>query len=114
MTASGLPVGLELDGPLGSDRRLLSIGLAMEAVLDSVPAARALRASPAGKPLRPGPGALLKFAVLDTLEMAWPRLVAPASPRPAAEASTGPRILKKYPNRRLYDTEPAATSRWPT
>jgi mandelamide amidase len=36
-TASGLPVGLELDGPLGSDRRLLSIGLAMEAVLDSVP-----------------------------------------------------------------------------
>ena len=37
-TASGLPVGLELDGPLGSDRRLLSIGLAMEAVLDSVPA----------------------------------------------------------------------------
>ena len=25
--------------------------------------------------------------------------------RPAAEASTGPRILKKYPNRRLYDTE---------
>jgi polyhydroxyalkanoate synthesis repressor PhaR len=25
--------------------------------------------------------------------------------RPAAEASTGPRILKKYPNRRLYDTQ---------
>jgi polyhydroxyalkanoate synthesis repressor PhaR len=28
-----------------------------------------------------------------------------AKSRPAAEASTGPRILKKYPNRRLYDTE---------
>ncbi|HEX2541687.1 MAG TPA: indoleacetamide hydrolase [Caldimonas sp.] len=36
-TASGLPVGLELDGPLGSDRRLMSIGLAMEAVLDKLP-----------------------------------------------------------------------------
>jgi mandelamide amidase len=36
-TASGLPVGLELDGPLGSDRRLLSIALAMEAVLDRLP-----------------------------------------------------------------------------
>jgi indoleacetamide hydrolase len=27
---SGLPVGMELDGPAGSDRRLLSIGLALE------------------------------------------------------------------------------------
>jgi polyhydroxyalkanoate synthesis repressor PhaR len=27
------------------------------------------------------------------------------APKPAAAASTGPRILKKYPNRRLYDTE---------
>ena len=32
MTAN-LPVGIELDGPLGSDRRLLSIGMAIEAVL---------------------------------------------------------------------------------
>jgi len=33
MSRSGLPVGIELDGPLGSDRRLLAIGLAFEAVL---------------------------------------------------------------------------------
>jgi mandelamide amidase len=30
LTADGLPVGLELDGPLGSDRRLLAIGVAFE------------------------------------------------------------------------------------
>ena len=30
MTKSGLPVGMELDGPMGSDRRLLAIGIAME------------------------------------------------------------------------------------
>ena len=33
MTPSGLPVGIEIDGPLGSDMALLSLGLAMEAVL---------------------------------------------------------------------------------
>jgi indoleacetamide hydrolase len=33
MTAAGLPVGLELDGPLGTDRRLIAIGLAFENVL---------------------------------------------------------------------------------
>jgi mandelamide amidase len=38
MTASGLPVGLELDGPLGDDRRLLAIGVAFEQVLGAVPA----------------------------------------------------------------------------
>lgn len=38
MTAGGLPVGLEIDGPLGSDRALLSIGMAMEAVLGFAPA----------------------------------------------------------------------------
>ncbi|WP_213955944.1 MULTISPECIES: indoleacetamide hydrolase [unclassified Variovorax] len=38
MSASGLPVGLEIDGPLGSDRRLLAIGLAIEAVLGLPPA----------------------------------------------------------------------------
>ncbi|MDH6591501.1 Asp-tRNA(Asn)/Glu-tRNA(Gln) amidotransferase A subunit family amidase [Variovorax sp. TBS-050B] len=32
-TSSGLPIGLELDGPAGSDRRLLALGLAVEAVL---------------------------------------------------------------------------------
>jgi mandelamide amidase len=37
LTAGGLPVGIEIDGPLGSDARLLSIGLAIEALLDPVP-----------------------------------------------------------------------------
>jgi mandelamide amidase len=38
LTAGGLPVGLELDGPLGSDTKLLGIGLAIEALLGRVPA----------------------------------------------------------------------------
>ncbi len=42
-TEQGLPVGIELDGPVGSDRRLLGIGLSLEAILawrgDVVPAA---------------------------------------------------------------------------
>lgn len=38
LTAAGLPVGLELDGPVGSDRRLIAIGLAIEALLGPVPA----------------------------------------------------------------------------
>lgn len=33
-----LPVGLELDGPAGGDRRLLAIGLAFEAILRTLPA----------------------------------------------------------------------------
>jgi indoleacetamide hydrolase len=33
LTASGLPVGLELDAPPGSDRRLLALGLSVEQVL---------------------------------------------------------------------------------
>ncbi len=37
-TAGGLPVGLELDGPAGGDRRLLGIGLALEALLGRLPA----------------------------------------------------------------------------
>ena len=37
MTRAGLPVGLEIDGPLGSDQMLLALGLAMEAVLGSAP-----------------------------------------------------------------------------
>jgi Asp-tRNA(Asn)/Glu-tRNA(Gln) amidotransferase A subunit family amidase len=36
--SSKLPVGLELDGPPGSDRRLLAIGLAVEAALGRLPA----------------------------------------------------------------------------
>lgn len=38
MTATGLPVGIEIDGPLGSDEKLLGIGLSMEAVLGTAPA----------------------------------------------------------------------------
>jgi Asp-tRNA(Asn)/Glu-tRNA(Gln) amidotransferase A subunit family amidase len=38
LNAAGLPVGMELDGPLGSDQRLLSLGLALEAVLGRMPA----------------------------------------------------------------------------
>jgi indoleacetamide hydrolase len=38
MTAGGLPVGLELDGPVGSDQRLLGIGMSIEALLGLAPA----------------------------------------------------------------------------
>lgn len=40
LTAGGLPVGLELDGPLGSDERLIAIGMAFERVLGPLPAPR--------------------------------------------------------------------------
>jgi mandelamide amidase len=36
-TKAGLPVGLELDGPAGSDRRLLSIALALEKLFGRLP-----------------------------------------------------------------------------
>jgi len=32
-----LPVGLELDGPAGSDRRLLAIGLSLEKLFGPIP-----------------------------------------------------------------------------
>jgi mandelamide amidase len=38
LTSGGLPVGLELDGPLGSDDKLLGIGMAVEALLGSLSA----------------------------------------------------------------------------
>ena len=38
MTTSGLPVGLELDGPLGSDQRLIALGMSIEVVLGPAPA----------------------------------------------------------------------------
>jgi indoleacetamide hydrolase len=38
LTPAGLPVGLELDGPAGSDRALLALGLAIEQELGSLPA----------------------------------------------------------------------------
>lgn len=37
-TPAGLPIGLALDGPTGSDRRLLAIGLALEALFGRLPA----------------------------------------------------------------------------
>ena len=39
---TGLPVGIELDGPAGADRNLLAIGLAIEAVLGRPPAPKPL------------------------------------------------------------------------
>lgn len=38
LTAAGLPVGMQIDGPLGSDTNLLAIGMAMEAVWGPVKA----------------------------------------------------------------------------
>ncbi len=38
MTAAGMPVGIEIDGPEGGDQRVLEIGLAIEAVLPRMPA----------------------------------------------------------------------------
>lgn len=38
VTPEGLPVGLELDGPAGSDERLLAIGLAVEQAMPETPA----------------------------------------------------------------------------
>ena len=38
MTPGGLPVGLEIDGPVGSDLKLLAIGLSIETILGSAPA----------------------------------------------------------------------------
>ena len=38
MTAAGLPVGMELSGPISSDRALLAIGAAMEQLLPKLPA----------------------------------------------------------------------------
>jgi mandelamide amidase len=41
LTTSRLPVGIELDGPSGSDRALLSIGLSVERALGPIPPALA-------------------------------------------------------------------------
>ncbi len=38
MTSGGLPVGMEIDGPVGADAKLLSIGMAMEALFGTLPA----------------------------------------------------------------------------
>ncbi len=38
MTSSGLPVGVEFDGPPGNDRQLLALGLSLEKALGPIPA----------------------------------------------------------------------------
>jgi mandelamide amidase len=38
LTKAGLPLGLELDGPVSSDRRLLAVAAAIEALLPPMPA----------------------------------------------------------------------------
>jgi mandelamide amidase len=38
LTKTGLPLGIELDGPAGGDRRLLAIARAVEAILPRMPA----------------------------------------------------------------------------
>src|SRR5207247_5335834 len=38
--SSKLPVGMELDGPAGSDRRLLAVGVAMEKIFGRLPPSR--------------------------------------------------------------------------
>lgn len=40
MTPGGLPVGIEIDGPVGSDRKLLGLGLSIESILGSAPPPR--------------------------------------------------------------------------
>jgi len=35
---SGLPIGIELDGPSGSDRRLIELGMAIEDLIGKLPA----------------------------------------------------------------------------
>jgi Asp-tRNA(Asn)/Glu-tRNA(Gln) amidotransferase A subunit family amidase len=37
LTPGGLPVGLEIDGPLGSDMKLLGLGLSIEGILGTAP-----------------------------------------------------------------------------
>jgi mandelamide amidase len=39
LTSARLPVGIELDGPAGSDDRLLALGQAIEALVAPMPAA---------------------------------------------------------------------------
>jgi len=99
-----LAIGVELDGPFGSDRRLLAIGLAFERVLDSERAG-SLTAFAPGETLRGRAGATSRIVAVHTLpsSMAQSRRAEKAPPPTAARP--GQRILKKYPNRRLYDTE---------
>ena len=38
LSASGLPVGISIEGPIGSDKRILGIGMAIERLLGTLPA----------------------------------------------------------------------------
>jgi mandelamide amidase len=40
MTRAGLPVGVAIDGPAGTDKQVLAIALALEALLPKLPAPR--------------------------------------------------------------------------
>jgi mandelamide amidase len=42
LTKAGLPLGIEIDGPAGSDRKLLAIGLTLERILGRLPPPRGL------------------------------------------------------------------------
>ena len=42
LTRAGLPLGIEIDGPAGSDRRLLGIGLTLERILGRLPEPRGI------------------------------------------------------------------------
>jgi mandelamide amidase len=37
LTKAGLPLGIEMDGPAGSDRKLPAIGLTLERILGRLP-----------------------------------------------------------------------------
>ena len=49
LSADGLPIGMELDGPAGSDRALLALSAAVEAILPATPAPPAMKSGQAGK-----------------------------------------------------------------
>jgi mandelamide amidase len=45
MSSAGLPIALEFDGPSGSDRSMLALGLSLERLLGPLPAPRVSQAS---------------------------------------------------------------------
>lgn len=42
LTSAGLPVAIELDGPVGADRRLLAVGMSIASLLGTVPSPRTI------------------------------------------------------------------------
>ena len=53
LTSGGLPVGIELDGPVGTDRTVLALGVAVERLLSGTDIVRSLTA-PSMTPFSPG------------------------------------------------------------